>query len=76
MNGLFRFLASTNGRIARVVAGVVLIVVGIAAIGGTAGWVVAIIGLVPLLAGAFDVCVFAPLFGRAFKGDDLRSGLE
>ena len=75
MNGLFRFLASTNGRIGRGVAGVILILVGILGLGSTAGWIVAIIGLVPLLAGLFDVCVLAPLFGLAFKGPDLRDKL-
>jgi hypothetical protein len=33
---------------------------------------VAIIGLVPLLAGLFDRCVFAPLFGLPFDGERLR----
>jgi hypothetical protein len=72
MNALFRFLASFNGRITRAVAGVVLILLGLLVVHGTAGWIVAIIGLVPLLAGLFDVCVFAPLVGLPFKGEALR----
>ena len=75
MNDLFKFLASFNGRIARVVAGVVLVILGLL-IGGTVGWIIVIIGLVPLVAGALDVCVFAPLFGLAFRGADLRAELE
>jgi hypothetical protein len=70
--GLIRFLASRNGRIARIVAGIVLIVVGLGVVGGTAGWIIAVVGLVPLLAGIFDVCVFAPLFGLPFRGPKLR----
>jgi hypothetical protein len=50
---------------ARIVAGNVLVLAG-AVIGG-AGWILAIVGLVPLLAGAF-VCVFAPLFRMPFAG--------
>jgi len=40
---------------------------------GTTGIVVAIIGLVPLLAGLFDFCVFAPLFGAPLSGPQIRS---
>jgi hypothetical protein len=35
---------------------------------GGAGWILAIVGLVPLLAGVFDVCVFAPLFRMPCSG--------
>jgi hypothetical protein len=65
-------MASSAGRLARVLAGIALILVGVLAIGGTAGWVVAAIGLVPLAAGALDVCVFAPLAGYPFNGNALR----
>jgi hypothetical protein len=75
MNGLFKFLANNNGRLTREVAGIVLILLGIFVIHGTAGWIIAIIGVVPLLAGLFDVCVFAPLFGLPFSGDALRKKL-
>jgi len=51
---------------ARIVAGNVLVLAG-AVIGG-AGWILAIVGLVPLLAGAFDVCVFAPPFRMPSSG--------
>ncbi|NNL70203.1 MAG: DUF2892 domain-containing protein [Acidimicrobiia bacterium] len=50
-----------------------LIVLG-ALIGG-AGWILAVVGLVPLLAGAFDVCVFAPLMRKPFSGDELRAAV-
>lgn len=66
------FMASGAGRGARIVAGLVIIALGLFAIGGTGGVVVAAIGLVPLLAGVFDVCLFAPLLGQAFKGKDVR----
>ena len=75
MNALFSFLASQNGRITRAVAGIVLIVIGLL-VGGTVGWIIVIVGLVPLLAGLLDFCVLAPLFGLPFRGPDLRSDLE
>lgn len=76
MVGLFGFLASGAGRWVRALAGIVLILVGLFAIGGTAGYVVAIIGLVPLLAGALDYCVFAPLGGFSLKGSTLRAEVQ
>jgi hypothetical protein len=75
MDGLLRFFASTNGRMARVVAGAILLLVGVFVIGGTVGWIIGIIGLVPLLAGMFDFCVFAPLMGKPFMGNALRAAL-
>jgi hypothetical protein len=76
MDGLFRFLAGSAGRVTRAVAGLALIVIGLVVIRGVAGWVVAIVGLVPLGAGMFDVCVFAPLFGMPFVGSSLRLYLD
>jgi hypothetical protein len=76
MNALLRFLAGSTGRAVRVVAGLILIVIGIWAVQGVGGWILAIIGLVPLLAGVLDRCVFAPLFGLPFDGPDLRSALK
>ena len=70
---LINFLASNPvGRAVRIIAGIILVVVGLFVLGGTAGIIVAVIGLVPLLAGIFDVCVFAPLFGASFYGKNIR----
>jgi hypothetical protein len=74
MNSFCTFMASTTGRIVRIVAGIVLIVWGWMGLGGTTGIVVAVVGLVPLLAGLFDFCVFAPLFGCPLSGPKIRAG--
>jgi hypothetical protein len=76
MKGFFRFMAGSAGRAVRIVAGLVLVAVGIWAAQGIGGWVLVIVGLVPLLAGAFDRCVFAPLFGLPFVGPSLRQAVE
>jgi hypothetical protein len=73
MDPFVTFMASTAGRITRVVAGVVLIALGII-MHSLGGIIVAVIGLVPLLAGLFDFCVFAPLFGAPMSGPKIRSG--
>lgn len=65
------FMATSIGRLIRIVAGLVLIAVGLWGIGDTAGWIVAIVGLVPLAAGAANVCLIAPLLGVPLRGDDL-----
>jgi hypothetical protein len=73
MNPFIAFMASPTGRIVRVVAGLVLIALGWLVIGGTAGIIVAIIGLVMLAAGTFDFCLFAPLFGLPLSGPAIRA---
>jgi hypothetical protein len=70
-----KFMASAGGRAARIVAGLALIVGGCAS-HSTAGYVVAVIGVLPLAAGALDWCVFAPLFGMPFRGCDIRRRSE
>lgn len=73
MNPLIKFLASPTGRIVRILAGIVLIAWGLLGLGGTTGLIVAVIGAVPLLAGLFDYCVFAPLFGAPLSGPKIRA---
>lgn len=73
MNPVISFLASGTGRIVRILAGLALIVWGIWGLGGTTGILVAVIGAVPLAAGVFDFCVFAPLFGMPFSGPKIRA---
>ncbi len=70
---LINFLASGAGRIVRIVAGIVLIALGLLSVGGTTGLILAIVGLVPLVAGIFDFCLFAPLFGASLSGKAIRN---
>lgn len=72
MNPIVSFMASTTGRIVRVVAGLALIAWGLLGLEGGAGILVAVIGAVPLVAGLFDFCVFAPLFGAPLSGPKIR----
>ena len=73
MNPFVKFMASTTGRIVRVVAGIALIAWGLMGLGGPTGVIVAVVGAVPLLAGLFDFCVFAPLFGAPLGGPKIRA---
>jgi hypothetical protein len=67
-----RFMSSTAGRLLRILAGIILIVVGLAVVHGTWGIILAIVGLVPLVAGIFNFCVFGPLFGGPFLAKDIK----
>jgi len=69
--GLARFMSSTAGRLIRIIAGVALIAIG-ASMGG-AGWILAAVGVVPIAAGVFNVCLIAPILRAPFSGSKLRS---
>ncbi len=74
MNPFVKFMASTAGRLVRIVAGLALMLWGLLGLSGTSGALVAVIGAVPLLAGLFDFCLFAPLFGAPLSGPKIRAG--
>ncbi len=62
---LIEWLGSSAGRVARLVAGVVLIIFGFV---GGGGWIaLSIVGVIPLVAAMANVCLLAPLFGRPLK---------
>lgn len=65
------FMSSPAGRAFRIAVGVALIAIGVLTGGG---WLaLAVIGLVPLAAGVFDVCLFAPLARMPFAGKAFRA---
>jgi hypothetical protein len=66
-----RFMASLTGRAIRIVAGVALALIGLLWVGGNGGLVLAVVGAVPFIAGLFNFCLFAPLFGGPFLGRKL-----
>ncbi len=62
------FMAAPQGRALRVGVGLALMGWGL-----TQGKpATTALGLVPLLAGVFDVCLLAPLVKLPFQGDELR----
>jgi hypothetical protein len=67
-------MSSGAGRVLRVVAGLAFILIGLILVEGTWGIVLAVVGLVPFLAGIFDVCVIGRLLlGSPFKGAEVRA---
>lgn len=60
-----QLMGSATGRAGRVIAGAALVGLGTARGGGF--WALAAVGLVPLAAGAFNVCLVAPLAGAPLR---------
>jgi hypothetical protein len=67
-----RFMASPAGRVIRIVAGVALVAWGWSHHESMTGLVVMVVGLAPLLAGIFNVCLIAPVIGAPFSGRSAR----
>ncbi len=70
------FMSSAAGRALRIVAGLSLIGWGayltLVASNMTTGMILVVVGLLPLVAGLVDFCVFAPFFGAPFSGAQVR----
>ncbi len=73
--GFVSFISSPAGRLTRILAGIALIGGGLEAT-STTGNIVAAIGLVPLFAGAFDICILSGLLNGPYKGNALRQALH
>ena len=56
-------------RIARVVLGIVLIIAGLTAVKGTAGYVMAAVGLIPLVTGTAGWCPIYSILNVSTKDD-------
>ncbi|MEX2620830.1 MAG: DUF2892 domain-containing protein [Egibacteraceae bacterium] len=69
--GFARFMAGPLGRGLRIVAGIALVAIGLTT-GGAGGIVLALVGLVPIYAGAANVCLIAPLLRAPFRGRDAQ----
>jgi len=63
-----KFMAHPIGRWSRVIASVAIAAVAIYLSAGAWTVVLIAVGAVVFLAGALNVCIFAPLFGGPFSG--------
>src|SRR5262245_25312482 len=63
-----RFINSPTGRLFRVVVGVILIGWGLTQRGTSRGTILIVIGLVPLAAGTFNLCLISALLGGPISG--------
>jgi len=62
------WLLTTQGRLARIAAGTLLILFGLGVIGGFIGVLLLILGAIPIASAAFGALLIGPLFGRDTMG--------
>ena len=67
-DGTADWLLSVQGRIARIVVGSLLIILGLGIIGGFLGVLLLIIGAIPIASAAYGSLLIGPLFGRDIHG--------
>ena len=71
-SGFAKFINSPAGRIARLVVGIALVVWGYTLLVSVTGIFLIIIGLIPLVAGSFDLCLVSALLGGPVSGEKVR----
>jgi hypothetical protein len=72
-----KFMSSGIGRIIRIIAGLILMALGVFFAHGTLGLILIIVGFIPLIAGVFDICVIGALFlGTPLRGDEVRAKVQ
>ena len=62
------WLLSTQGRLARIAAGTLLILIGLGVVGGFLGVILLLIGAVPIASAAYGALLVGPLLGRDTMG--------
>ena len=62
------WLLTTQGRLARIAGGTLLILFGLGVIGGFIGVLLLILGAIPIASAAFGALLIGPLFGRDTMG--------
>lgn len=72
-SGFAQFIASGWGRLMRIIVGLGLIAWGYMMRDAGTGVALMVVGLVPLLAGVFDLCLISPLLGGPLSGRRIRS---
>lgn len=71
-SGFSRFLNSPGGRVFRVVAGIGFLVLGLVYRDNLLGILSLAWSILPLTAGAFDVCYISAALGGPFTGKKIR----
>lgn len=67
-----RFINSPTGRLLRLAIGTGLVSYGATQRATQTGVVLMLLGLLPLLTGALDLCLISALLGGPFSGDRVR----
>jgi hypothetical protein len=72
---LVKFMTSGAGRAARIVLGLAVLSIGVFAVKGIPGTIMAVVGLVPISGGLFDFCLIGFALGYPLNGEAARKKL-
>ena len=75
-SGFSRFINSPAGRVFRLATGAALFVIGILCRNHGLGALAFVASFVPLITGAFDLCLVSPLLGGPLSGAKIRARFE
>lgn len=67
-----KFMTSPQGRMMRVIMGIVLMSVGLLLVKDTLGIILALLAIVPIAGGLLDFCVAGLALGYPFSGKNAR----
>ncbi len=67
-SGFAQFINTPAGRILRILAGLVIIVWGYTERADIAGIILIVVGLIPLAAGVFNLCLISAMLGGPISG--------
>ncbi len=67
-----QFMTSVQGRLVRVLLGIAIISLGMFVVQGIPGYIMAVVGLVPIAGGLFDFCLVGALMGYPLSGAEAR----
>lgn len=67
-----KFMTSPQGRLIRIIMGIVLMSVGLFIVKGTPGIILAVVALVPIAGGVLDFCMVGLVLGYPFSGKNAR----
>lgn len=69
------FMTGNTGRMLRIIAGIILMTVGVLVVKDTLGTVLAVVALIPLAGGVLDFCIVGAVLGYPFRGAAAREQL-
>ncbi|MBK9748953.1 MAG: DUF2892 domain-containing protein [Chloroflexi bacterium] len=69
------FMTGNTGRMLRIIAGIILMTVGVLVVKDTLGTVLSVVALIPIAGGLLDFCIVGAVLGYPFRGAAAREQL-
>lgn len=67
-----RFMTSRQGRLGRILMGVVILSLSMFVVPGTPGKIITVVALIPMAGGLFDFCLVGVAMGYPLSGSRVR----